>query len=143
MLYERSTLYGGKNPGPTLLIVPTSLVGNWVRELERFSPKLTVHVNHGPDRPLNDEFFEIVKDRDIVITTYGLVSRDRETLCELQGFNRPVLGLDFVLTNLPYPFSAKASEESDLYFISNSDIEEALGVASHERLLRKEVVNKE
>jgi len=66
--------------GPTLLVVPTSVVGNWQRELDKFAPELTVHIHHGPNRPLGDEFVDIVAEHDVVITTYGLVHRDRETL---------------------------------------------------------------
>lgn len=66
--------------GPTLLIVPTSVVGNWRRELDKFSPELRVHVHHGADRPLGEAFTRAVADCDVVITTYGLVHRDRDTL---------------------------------------------------------------
>ncbi len=66
--------------GPSLLIVPTSVVGNWERELDKFAPELSVHIHHGPDRPLGEAFATIVANHDVVITTYGLVHRDRETL---------------------------------------------------------------
>src|ERR1039457_6091497 len=36
--------------GPTLLVCPMSLVGNWQREAARFTPDLRVHVHHGADR---------------------------------------------------------------------------------------------
>ena len=36
LLHERQDV--AQPPGPTLLVVPTSVVGNWSRELERFSP---------------------------------------------------------------------------------------------------------
>ncbi len=66
--------------GPTLLVVPTSVIGNWDRELDKFSPELKVHVHHGINRPLGESFAEIVSENDVVITTYGLVHRDCETL---------------------------------------------------------------
>ncbi|MHC4992551.1 MAG: DEAD/DEAH box helicase [Planctomycetota bacterium] len=69
--------------GPTLLLVPTSLIGNWTREIERFAPELRVHVQHGPDRPVGEHFATIVRDCDVVITTYGLVTRDLTTLDQL------------------------------------------------------------
>ncbi len=65
---------------PTLLVVPTSVVANWVRELERFAPELTTHVQHGPERPVGDRFLEVAAVHDVVITTYPLISRDIETL---------------------------------------------------------------
>ncbi len=36
--------------GPTLVLCPMSLVGNWQREAARFAPKLSVYVHHGSDR---------------------------------------------------------------------------------------------
>ena len=66
--------------GPTLLVVPTSVIGNWERELDKFAPELKVLVHHGPERPLADEFAQLVTENDVIITTYGLVHRDRETL---------------------------------------------------------------
>jgi SNF2 family DNA or RNA helicase len=69
--------------GPTLLIVPTSVVENWVRELARFAPSLTAHVHHGPDRLVGDRFVDIAQQRDLIITTYPLVARDHETLRRL------------------------------------------------------------
>ncbi len=36
--------------GPTLVVCPTSVVGNWKREAERFVPELKVHVHHGTSR---------------------------------------------------------------------------------------------
>ncbi|WP_405362696.1 DEAD/DEAH box helicase [Kitasatospora sp. NBC_00085] len=56
--------------GPTLLVCPMSLVGNWQREAARFAPGLRVHVHHGADRTVPDT------SADLVITTYGLVQRD-------------------------------------------------------------------
>src|SRR5690606_9045808 len=59
LLHEREKRSGDSEAsaiGPTLLIAPTSVMSNWVRELERFSPSLRVHVHHGPDRPMDDAF---------------------------------------------------------------------------------------
>jgi non-specific serine/threonine protein kinase len=67
-------------PGPTLLFAPTSVVGNWVRELERFAPELKVLVHHGPDRASGDVFAEKAAAADVVITSYALAHRDREEL---------------------------------------------------------------
>ncbi len=78
LIHERNTIQG--KPGPTLLVVPTSVVGNWAHELERFSPSLSFHIHHGPERPLGDEFIHLVSNKDVIITTYALVPRDQETL---------------------------------------------------------------
>jgi len=70
----------GPGVGPTLLVVPTSVVGNWGRELERFAPELTMHVQHGPERPLGEAFAAKANGSDVTITTYALVSRDADSL---------------------------------------------------------------
>ncbi|MCP3906360.1 MAG: DEAD/DEAH box helicase [Planctomycetes bacterium] len=90
----------GANVGPTLLVVPTSVVSNWKRELGRFAPELRVHVQHGPDRPVGDRLVEITDQFDVVITTYTLVSRDRETLMRTQ-WHRVVLDEAQYIKNPP------------------------------------------
>ena len=70
-------------PGPTLIVAPMSVVGNWQRELERFAPELSVHRHHGLDRPIGDRFVEIAQRSDVVLTTYGLVGRDLDFLQRL------------------------------------------------------------
>lgn len=65
---------------PTLLIVPMSVVGNWTREIRRFTPSLRTVVHHGVERAMGDAFVDEVGDADIVITTYALANRDKELL---------------------------------------------------------------
>ena len=67
---------GLPSPGPTLVVCPMSLVGNWTRECERFAPMLRVHVHHGAGRSDGAELRRAVAGADVVITTYGLVQRD-------------------------------------------------------------------
>ncbi|MBE2997498.1 DEAD/DEAH box helicase [Nocardiopsis sp. HNM0947] len=73
----------GAAAGPTLLVCPVSLVGNWRREAERFAPGLRVHVQHGPDRPSGNALARLVGACDLVVTTYGVVARDSEELAAL------------------------------------------------------------
>jgi hypothetical protein len=73
--------------GPTLLICPMSVVGNWQREAARFTPDLTVHVHHGSDR-LRDK--DIMAAADLVITTYAVATRDAELLGQV-SWRRVVL----------------------------------------------------
>ncbi len=76
--------------GPTLLVCPMSLVGNWQREAARFAPGLRVHVHHGAERPRGEAFQSVAASCDLVVTTYGLLIRDVETLREM-GWRRVVL----------------------------------------------------
>lgn len=78
--HERQMMPEPSVIGPTLLVVPMSVLGNWVRELKRFAPELRVHLQHGINRPLGEKFLDIVKELDVIVTTYALVTRDREML---------------------------------------------------------------
>ena len=80
MLLERQHARekGLSNPGPTLLFAPTSVIGNWAREVERFAPALRVLVHHGVLRQHGKEFAATARAMDLVITTYALAVRDIE-----------------------------------------------------------------
>jgi SNF2 family DNA or RNA helicase len=67
-------------PGPTLVVCPMSLVGNWQREAARFAPGLSVYVHHGPERATGKLFTRGAAKADIVLTTYGLAARDEKLL---------------------------------------------------------------
>jgi superfamily II DNA or RNA helicase len=69
--------------GPTLLVCPMSLVGNWQREAARFTPDLRVHVHHGADRLDGDSLSSALADADLVITSYGVATRDQAALSQL------------------------------------------------------------
>jgi SNF2 family DNA or RNA helicase len=69
---------------PALLICPTSVIGNWQKELERFAPGLRVCLHYGPARSKGDQFHDSVKEADLVITSYTLAHLDEEELSQLQ-----------------------------------------------------------
>jgi hypothetical protein len=73
----------GAATGPTLLICPMSLVGNWQHEAAKFTPGLAVHVHHGSERLAGPELAVAVAAADLVITTYGVATRDREALAQV------------------------------------------------------------
>ncbi|NRA48259.1 MAG: DEAD/DEAH box helicase family protein, partial [Phaeodactylibacter sp.] len=58
-----------------LIIVPTTLLTNWTKEIFKFAPGLTPAVYHGANRDL-----EVLKHADLVITTYGVVRSDSAKL---------------------------------------------------------------
>ncbi len=68
---------------PTLLVCPMSLVGNWQREAAKFTPGLRVHVHHGADRLDGDDLSAALAGADLVITSYGVATRDRAALSTL------------------------------------------------------------
>lgn len=65
---------------PVLLICPTTLVANWLREATRFTPGLKMLVHHGAERPKLAEFKRKIAGQDVVISTYGLLHRDAPLL---------------------------------------------------------------
>jgi SNF2 family DNA or RNA helicase len=71
----------GMATGPTLLVCPMSLVGNWQREAAKFTPELSVHVHHGAGRLGGPELAAAMAAADLVITTYGVATRDAAALC--------------------------------------------------------------
>jgi SNF2 family DNA or RNA helicase len=68
---------------PTLLICPTSVLGNWEREVKKFGPELKVILHHGDGRPKGKAFARAVQGKDLVITSYALVHRDAKDLQSL------------------------------------------------------------
>ncbi|HBS27952.1 MAG TPA: ATP-dependent helicase, partial [Phycisphaerales bacterium] len=87
---ERAAEAGAPGPAPTLLVVPMSIVSNWKREADRFAPTLRVLVHHGVERTGGASFCDAALRSDLVITTYSLAHRDRESL-ELVPWCRVVL----------------------------------------------------
>jgi superfamily II DNA or RNA helicase len=77
------SLLASSAAGPTLLVCPMSLVGNWQREAAKFTPDLRVHVHHGADRLDGAELTAVLAGADLVITTYGVAVKDREALAEI------------------------------------------------------------
>jgi SNF2 family DNA or RNA helicase len=66
--------------GPTLVIAPPAVVGNWLAEAQRFTPRLRVVVHHGASRAAPEDIAAEVADADMVVTTYGTAVRDVEAI---------------------------------------------------------------
>jgi SNF2 family DNA or RNA helicase len=76
-LVQREWTTGGKRP--TLLVCPTSVIGNWEKEAARFTPDLPLLVHHGAKRAKGG-FKEEAGRHAIVLSSYALLHRDLETL---------------------------------------------------------------
>lgn len=72
-LKEDGALAGGQK---ALVVVPTTLLTNWTKEIARFAPALRTHVYHGPGRSLAP-----LADAELLLTTYGVV---RSEIAEFQ-----------------------------------------------------------
>jgi len=68
---------------PTLIVCPTSVVGNWERELARFAPTLPILCHHGPERARSVRAIEDAAAHAVVVTTYGLLRRDQALLSDV------------------------------------------------------------
>ncbi|TXK76922.1 DEAD/DEAH box helicase [Paenibacillus sp. N3.4] len=68
---------------PSLLICPTSVLGNWQKELERFAPSLNIHLHYGGQRAKGEEFETSIQGADLVMTSYSLANLDEEELSSI------------------------------------------------------------
>ncbi|MEV5241715.1 DEAD/DEAH box helicase [Streptomyces cinnamoneus] len=96
---HRQTLPGAD--GPTLVVCPTSLMGNWQREIERFAPGTPVRRFHGVARDL-----DALADGEFVLTTYGTMRMDSARLAQA-GWGMVVADEAQHVKN-PYSATAKA-----------------------------------
>jgi len=64
----------GSLKNPSLVIAPTSLLGNWEKETQKFAPELKTQIYHGKERRLN------IKGNDLILTTYQIAQRELQNL---------------------------------------------------------------
>src|SRR5690606_20489884 len=69
--------------GPSLVIAPPAVVGNWASEAARFTPGLRAKVHHGTHRAEQTEIADEVAQADVLLTTYGTALRDVEALADV------------------------------------------------------------
>lgn len=71
---------------PTIIICPTSVLGNWQKELARFAPSLIVHTHYQTNRAKDEDFKELVtaEKPHVILSTYGTVSQDTEFLQNIE-----------------------------------------------------------
>ncbi|WP_088007310.1 DEAD/DEAH box helicase [Indiicoccus explosivorum] len=75
-------VHDGTRNEPSLIICPTSVLGNWQKELERFAPGLRVVSHYGGTRAKPEDFraFLDAEKPDVVLSTYGIASSDAEAV---------------------------------------------------------------
>jgi len=79
---------GGKLPGPSLVVVPNSLLDNWQREAARFCPDMTTLCFFGPQR-FRTHAASVEAgfgDHDLVFMTYGTLRRDIDKLANVRFY---------------------------------------------------------
>ena len=70
--------------GPSLVVAPPAVVGNWAAEAKRFTPDLRVVVHHGASRKVAGALAREIAKADVVLTTYGTAVRDIDVLAEVE-----------------------------------------------------------
>ncbi len=101
---ERETLEDNEKRRGTLLIAPTSVLGNWQHELRRFAPELRSHIHHGARREKDPKAFaKRIGEEDVVITSFALLRLD-DKLFHRQQWRRVVVD---EAQNLKNPKSAQ------------------------------------
>ena len=80
LLHEKESRLENVPAHPTLLFVPTSVLGNWQREMGRFAPALKTMLHHGPQRLRGEDFVKAAEACDVVVTSYALSHRDQADL---------------------------------------------------------------
>ncbi|MEM9562539.1 MAG: DEAD/DEAH box helicase [Actinomycetota bacterium] len=66
--------------GPTLVVAPPAVVGNWYNEARKFVPDVTARIHHGPNRAAAARIPAMVESSELIITTYGTAIRDIASL---------------------------------------------------------------
>lgn len=89
---------------PSIIVVPRSVIFNWLDEAEKFCPEMRVLAYSGPERETLLKQFDTA---DLIVTSYGLMRRDIDTLKEI-GFDYAVLDEAQAIKN-PASQSAKAA----------------------------------
>lgn len=97
----------GRADRPNLVVAPTSVVRNWVREMKKFAPDLKVLLLHGADRKSQ---FKKIASHDVVVTTFPLLVRDVVVLKKAKWH---VLALDEA-QNIKNPKSQAAQSAREL-----------------------------
>lgn len=96
-----------EKPLRSLIVAPTSVVTNWVREIERFGPSLTTALWHGAGRKEQKDELE---NANVIITSYALLRRDIDLLKKLR--------LDYAILDeaqaIKNPMSATAAAAKEL-----------------------------
>ncbi|RXZ76709.1 DEAD/DEAH box helicase [Paenibacillaceae bacterium] len=68
---------------PSLIICPTSVIGNWQKELQRFAPSLQLVTHYGNKRLGGEAFHAAMRGADVMLTSYATATLDQETLGEV------------------------------------------------------------
>ena len=111
--------------GPALVVAPTSVGDNWVRETERFSPSLTAKLYRDSDRR---KLIDSAGPRDLIVVSYQLLQRDAKKFAT-RSWNTLVLDeAQFIKNSQTKTSQAIRSIEADWRIgLSGTPLENHLG----------------
>ncbi len=85
---QQLSLFDSPQPGLTktsskasLIIVPTSLVHNWMNECKKFTPEIKINSFVGPSR---GDLAPLVEESDVIVTSYGILRNEIQSFLEFQ-----------------------------------------------------------
>ncbi|EIJ35413.1 DEAD/DEAH box helicase [Thiothrix nivea] len=107
LLHERERLTPEQQAAlpPTLLIAPTSVLGNWQKEIEKFAPSLGCMVHHGGNRAKEAKTFRAAIASSAIVITSFTIARQDNPLLKQQPWRRVVVD---EAQNIKNPKSAQA-----------------------------------
>ncbi|MBB6731821.1 DEAD/DEAH box helicase [Cohnella zeiphila] len=82
LLHRRESSEAADDLHPALIVCPTSVLGNWQKELARFAPSLAVSLHYGGKRLAGESFADEARRADVVLTSYATASLDQEMLAD-------------------------------------------------------------
>lgn len=82
----------------SMIIVPTSLIYNWVSEFKKFAPKLKIACIHG-DKKKREKLINSISDYDVVLTSYGTINMDIDLYSDIK-FDNLILDEGQTIKNL-------------------------------------------
>ncbi|WP_460115403.1 DEAD/DEAH box helicase [Pseudomonas sp. H2_D02] len=120
-----SEKHAGRLDRPCMVVMPTSLIPNWLDEASHFTPQLKVLALYGAGRK---KHFERLADYDLILTTYALLPKDVERL-KAQPLHVLILDEAQYIKN-PTSKAAQAARELDArqrLCLSGTPLENHLG----------------
>lgn len=84
LLHARKEQRAAGTAMPSLIVCPTSIIGNWQKELRRFAPTLKVLLHYGSGRSSGDDFRAAAAAADVVLTSYTTAALDQASLAAVE-----------------------------------------------------------
>ena len=98
---------------PILLICPTSVMENWRRETEKFTPGTKTLIHHGIKRSRGNIFTDGGLEETLVISSYSLLHRDSALFSKIEWAGVILDEAQNIKNPNPYQYRTKRSHKAD------------------------------